>query len=709
MKKLWGCIVLWWSVAGLALGATAEREIKAIPLPAGERIVIDGRLDESAWQSAQSHALAFKFSPSNLDTTIPETTYRILVDGDSLYVGIDCRDPNPKDIRQELSHRDLVEGADSVKVWIDPTGQRKFAQIFKIAAGGAIWDGTHYDDSGRDDTAPDFPFEAASHVDEHGWSAEFKIPASSLRLNGRAEPTILVTRYVPRSTGFVFASTDINDHQNCTLCKNPTLTGLTGMQRGSALMLTPYVSATKHSGDFGSATQGRAGVDLKWRWNDSAVVDATLYPDFSQVELDTPQLSANAAYALFFPEKRPFFLEGLDLFDTPYRAVYTRTITKPSFGARITNRGDNNDTIVLAAKDDGGGSILLPRPWGTDLATQPTSTSAVARTRFHVYGSHAGVIAALKDYGDQGSNVLGGGDFVYSGQHDRYNAQILASRTTALANGGVLEKGDARDGAAEFLGWNHDSNEWHAHAITQHIDKGFRDDSGFIEAAGFQSGEVFAGRELKPVLGLSVFMPYLMMRQRETLTGETIATNYIAGLVMEPGAGSHFEVIAFPKALQRVNADLPLHRVSYLQSVWFANPARFMPEVQLIVQAGQRLDTLSDRVGSGYSVNFSPTFLLRTRLRIGATLAQEYIRGGDVLNQTSGQQRIWLRDSVVATNVSYFFDRVNELRGTYQHHESYRDPLAFSVPVTERTSSDLVSLVYTWTPSLGKAFYAGGT
>src|SRR5258706_6974366 len=130
-----------------AVEARIEADVRATELGFAERIVIDGRLDDRAWQKAQVYHVAFKFAPTAIDTQIPETTYRILVDGEFLYVGVDCRDPNPKAIRRELSHRDLVEGADSVKVWIDPDGRRKFAQVFKVAAGGAIWDGTHFEDS----------------------------------------------------------------------------------------------------------------------------------------------------------------------------------------------------------------------------------------------------------------------------------------------------------------------------------------------------------------------------------------------------------------------------------------------------------------------------------------------------------------------------------------------------------------------------------
>jgi len=718
MKK--HCV--WLAVGALASGWTVAEEIKtqesihATGLASGEQIVIDGRLDDSAWQRATAYPLAHVYSPTGAAVEIPETVYRVMVDREFLYIGIDCRDPNPKAIWQVLAHRDVVSNADTVKVWIDPQGARKFAQIFKAAAGGAIRDGTYYEDSGQEDKSPDFAFESATQINERGWSVEFKIPASSLRIDGHKQPTLLVTRFYPRGNSFIFASTDIDDRHQCILCKNLPLTGLDDMKRGSALTLTPYVSVTKSHGDFGSATKGRAGADLKWRLNDAAVIDATLYPDFSQVELDTPQLSANASYALFYPEKRPFFLEGLDLFDTPLRAVYTRTITKPNWGTRITNRGNGNDAVLLATHDDGGGSVLLPGPWGTDLAQQPASTAAIVRSRFHVRDIHAGVVAALKDYGIYGSNIVSGGDAVYATKSNRYNAQVVVSRTSALptnvAGDNGFVKGEAQDSVAEYFGWKHDSSKWHARSFVQRIGNNFRDDSGFVEANGLYSGEFFVGRDIKPVFGWSEVLPYILLRHKKTLDGETISTDYMPGISVDAGASTHFEVLAMPASQRRTDPSKALHRLSLAELIVYTAPARWMPDAQLTVDVGHRLDTLSDRVGSGYSVQFVPTFLIRSRLRIGATLAQEYIAADAPTDPNAGEsnnKHTLLRDSVVAINASYFFNANNELRGTYQYHETYRDQRAFTQTVTEHVDSNLVSLVYTWTPSLGKAFYAGGT
>src|SRR5436189_13524 len=114
--------------------------------------------------------------------------------------------------------------------------------------------------------------------------------------------------------------------------------------------------------------EGHAGVDVKWTPDADNAVDLTVKPDFSQVEADTAQISANERFALFYPEKRPFFLEGVELLATPIQAVYTRTITSPRWGARATGKAGGIAYTALFADDAGGGSVIIPGPNGSDFA-----------------------------------------------------------------------------------------------------------------------------------------------------------------------------------------------------------------------------------------------------------------------------------------------------------------------------------------------------
>src|SRR5262249_47904010 len=151
------------------------------------------------------------------------------------------------------------------------------------------------------------------------------------------------------------------------------------------LVVAPYVNGTRE----GARTDGPdsdfvyddakadGGVDVKWNPSANSAIDLTVNPDFSQIESDVAQISANQRFALFYPEKRPFFLGGVDLFDTPIQAVYTRTITDPAWGARATGKVGTLGYTLLVTKDDGGGLVILPGPEGSGFAPQEFDSTAI--------------------------------------------------------------------------------------------------------------------------------------------------------------------------------------------------------------------------------------------------------------------------------------------------------------------------------------------
>jgi hypothetical protein len=158
------------------------------------------------------------------------------------------------------------------------------------------------------------------------------------------------------------------------------LTGLDGLPTGAHYVIAPYVTAKEdgvprdptdpESRFFNAPIEPDGGGDIKWIPNQNTAVDATINPDFSQVESDTAQIAANTRFALFFPEKRPFFLEGVDLFSTPIQAVYTRTFTSPRWGLRGTGKVDDSTYTVLVGQDRGGGSVIIPGPQFSQFAPQ---------------------------------------------------------------------------------------------------------------------------------------------------------------------------------------------------------------------------------------------------------------------------------------------------------------------------------------------------
>jgi hypothetical protein len=203
------------------------------------------------------------------------------------------------------------------------------------------------------------------------------------------------------------------------------------------VVLAPYASGSRKdepSGDPGTpldngSAEGDVGLDVKWTPFANSAIDATVNPDFSQIEADVAQIGANERFALFFPEKRPFFLEGIDLLSSPLQAVYTRTITQPRFGLRGTGKAGHFGYTALVADDRGGGSVVIPGPNGSSFADQDFhSWVAIGRVRRDIGRSFVSVLATDREIDGGAYNRVVGPDFQWRpNQSDNVTGQFLMS------------------------------------------------------------------------------------------------------------------------------------------------------------------------------------------------------------------------------------------------------------------------------------------
>ena len=207
-----------------------------------------------------------------------------------------------------------------------------------------------------------------------------RIPFSSLRYRNTDPQTwgILLYRNRPRDFRYQMFSTRLPRGSNCFVCRANPLLGLSGLPEGGHIVIAPYVNASDAAvptGGLGTAalaaggrSRSRSRREMGARRRQRPRCDGQ--SDFSQVESDTAQISANERFALFYPEKRPFFLEGVDLFATPIQAVYTRTITAPNWGGRATGKAAGVRYTALVAEDDGGGTVIVPGPVNSEFEDQ---------------------------------------------------------------------------------------------------------------------------------------------------------------------------------------------------------------------------------------------------------------------------------------------------------------------------------------------------
>ncbi len=404
---------VWALIALLTVAATASAapvETLSINRLEGE-ITLDGRLNDPGWDGALEIEEFFEYRKSDNESPPVMTKAYLAYDSNYLYIAFKAYDPRPADIRAPFVDRDNISGdQDWVGVMLDTQNDRKSAMIFRVNPRGIQADAMRNDATGREDFSPDFFFDAKARPTEFGWVAEMRIPLSSLRYPDRESQSwgLILQRNYPRDFSYVMANIPVPRNSNCLVCHAASLSGLEQLPAANHLTIAPYVTSAgierlTDPGDLRSGLESEGlsneiGLDVKWQPNSALAIDATVNPDFSQVESDTAQITVNNRFAISFPEKRTFFLEGVDLLSTPINAVHTRTITSPSWGTRATGQIGNSAYTILVSQDRGGGTVVLPDTNSSEFADQDfESIAVIGRLRHSIGDGFAGLLLTARE------------------------------------------------------------------------------------------------------------------------------------------------------------------------------------------------------------------------------------------------------------------------------------------------------------------------
>ncbi len=225
------------------LAAQPVAAIEVLRLAPGETVRLDGRFDEGFWSRAKVHDRFHEISPRDRAEPVVRTEARFAYDGHALYAAVKAWDPKPEDLRGPFSRRDNVfADQDLLVLFIDPIGTRKFAHFVRTNPRGVIADGLYNEDTGSEDFSPDFEVDVATGRFEGGWTAEFRIPFSSLRYTDppSREWSVLVFRNYPRDQRYRIASSPLARDSNCFICLNEPLTGLEDLPSTRHLAVTPF-------------------------------------------------------------------------------------------------------------------------------------------------------------------------------------------------------------------------------------------------------------------------------------------------------------------------------------------------------------------------------------------------------------------------------------------------------------------------------------
>lgn len=311
-------------IAGGPRGAPTLPAVRALEPP-----TIDGHLDDPIWQKAFVETNFTQHFPDEAKAPTERTELRVLYDDDAIYVGIRCFDSKPDEIVARLTRRDRDIESDKVQIDISSRNDHATAFHFQVNAANVQVDGLRFNDS---DYNPDWDslWYSATSRDDRGWTAEVKIPLVALRYNGDTTSFGFQVRRVIQRRQEIDEWAYVPRSAKGEVSLYGTLDDLADLHAARLFQLVPYdsrrVTFRNHQAPLNGTTfGGNVGADLKLGLTPALILDGTINPDFGTVEADQVVLNLSNTET-YFPEKRPFFLEGTDIFATPFQLFYTRRI-----------------------------------------------------------------------------------------------------------------------------------------------------------------------------------------------------------------------------------------------------------------------------------------------------------------------------------------------------------------------------------------------
>jgi len=478
-------------------------------------IRIDGVLDEACWGAAPKIPVPFEWQPGDNIPAPVATEVLVTYDLHNIYIGFRCFDPEPGKIRAHLMDRDDTDTLildDHVSFMIDAFNDERRAFQFRVNPMSVQADANFSESEGYEDFSWDAIWNASARITDWGWAVEVAIPLAQLRFRKSDGPQTWgfeAERSWPRDARHRLTSHPRSRDVNCILCQFNKLTGFEGITPGKNIEIDPTFTGSRTDAmdmagyPNGPLDRGRIdaqpGLTAKWGLTPNLILNAAANPDFSQVEADVAQLEVNRRFALFYPEKRPFFLEGADFFLTPIQAVFTRTVADPLWGTKLTGKSGRTAMGFFAAQDELT-NLTFPSNQGSMRGSlDQDAFGGVFRLRQDIGRmSTLGVLYTGRMGNDYGNHVAGADGFFRLDQKNSVSFQVLHSETTypdAVASAYGQNQGGF-GGNAVNLQYQHYSRSWILGLTYEDLSTGFRADYGYVPRVDTRGGQAMVFRQI---------------------------------------------------------------------------------------------------------------------------------------------------------------------------------------------------------------------
>lgn len=515
-------------------------------------IKIDGFLSEDVWKDATRITDFYSFQPVEGQPAKEKTALLMGYDSDNLYMAIICFYDNPSTIRATVSKRDEIFEDDFIILYLDTFDDGKNAYQFAFNPYGIQADGIYVEHVGED-FKPDYIFESRGRIFQKGYIVEVQIPFSSLNfpdkylMNWRLG-VMRRTHYLSSDVTWPAFTRNSADWVG----QFGKLSDIHSINTGKGLEVLPEFSSFKNdirsdqTGELKDGPiKGEPGLNVKFGLTSGLNLDLTYNPDFSQIESDANKIDINRIRPLFYPEKRPFFLEGTDIFQTPIQAVYTRQLVNPLAGIKLSGRAGDYSIGFLSAFDEYQGSTDFFRQKASDTGYFPgfpdydsfvntlskkysdkKSINNILRIKRNVFNnSSIGLLATDREFEDSYNRVYGlDGRFTFTDK-DVFTWQGLYAQTKEINSAKKMND------PAFYLNYWHATATWNVQLFYNDYSPDFRVENGFIERSdiisnGFREG----GLQLwynyqRQDQALQFFRPYLYITRINNHSGKVLENN----------------------------------------------------------------------------------------------------------------------------------------------------------------------------------------
>lgn len=471
---------------------SASQEVLSIP-KLSQVPKIDGVLENPLWEKEALKIEDFvQYTPKEKGTPSEKTVAYIAYDHKNLYIAFRCYDSEMSKIRACVTNRDNCIDDDWIAVFLDTFNEKRRAFSFIINPIGVQMDLIRTEEGGNDmmDASWDTVFYSDGKIDEEGYTVEMALPFKSIRFPDEENKVwgVVLGRFIARK-GEITIWPSISKEIPGLLAQEREIMIQGKVEKGHNFELMPIFTSLKTQEE---RIDLQPGVNFKWGISSDLTMDLTLNPDFSHIEADAPQIDVNQRFALYYSEKRPFFLEGMEIFQFPqFRMVYTRRIIDPLAGAKLTGKVGRYTYGLLSAYDSNPTESLWEVHDG-DGSRDDKALFNIFRLKTDVFPeSYLGFCLADKEIDGSYNRVFGvDGQFKFKKRYF-FSFQAVASKTK-------FEDEETSVAPALYAEFSYFSKHWGGGVYWMSIHPDFEASSGFVNRVDYRTAGAFTSFRIYP-------------------------------------------------------------------------------------------------------------------------------------------------------------------------------------------------------------------